>query len=206
MRITINKDGEFRVFRRGPTDADGHLDKDHKSEQSSANVFFDKDGNIEMTDAGDGNNTIKLNHKDDKIELKAAKGTLTTKSKGVTTIESTGDRVVLKSSDGISIGSADASEAMVLGNTQRNGVKQMHNKMKSALGTAQQAIQQAGTQITQAAGLILPLTALPAKPGLIMAGQMLGQAASALSDLKSAIESYESNADQELSADHYLNE
>lgn len=198
----IDKDGQFIIHRRGPTDAKGEVLKDYE-DNGGAFIQLNQNGDVDLVDGGDGNNTFKLDHKNDTIDATAATGTANVTAKKDVTITSKDEKVSMVAPS-VRIGSADADEAMILGNTQRNGVKQMHNAMKQNLQMAQQMLDQAGTQITQAAGLILPLTALPAKPGLIMAGQLLGQAAQALGKVKDAVDNYESNADKELSSKNYL--
>lgn len=204
MLATIDKDGVFTLTRKGPTDAAGKTDSD-KGDTAGAFIKMGADGEIELVDAENANNSIKLNHKDDKVEVKADSGAIHAKAKKKVTVESTSDRILLKSGDGVDIGSDDASEPLVLGNTQRRGIKQLHDSMKSAIQSASKAISQAGTQLNTGAGLILPLTALPAKPSLILAAQALSMASQSLDQIADAISSYEGNADDELSQNHFLN-
>lgn len=198
LLVNIDKDGQFLCHRRGPTDETGKVLKDFEDD-GGAFIQLNQAGDVDLVDGGDGNNTIKLDHRNDHIGIEAAKGSITVKCKDEINVETTDQFINLKAKRGVNIGSAGADEPLVKGKTMRQDQKTLHNKVKSSLQMAQQMINQAGTQITQAAGLILPLTALPAKPGLIIAGQLLGQAAQSLGKVADAFDAFESAAKNHLS-------
>lgn len=172
ITFTINKDGEAQMQFMGATQADGTLDPNAQQSDSGANILFNKNGDIQISDT---NNYIIIDHRNKKIRMLAdqewdvnVNGKLQfTVNKDIGIVSQSGQveidakgNVKIKSA-GVLVGAA--TDYWMLGTTFRTDLSTMNTTYISSLQSLAEAALQAATALEVAAGL----NAIPVYGGLM---------------------------------------
>ena len=166
MSFNVDKDGQFTITYGGKTEIDGKKSDSVDDKTPGTTLKFLKNGSFSVSD------------KDDKNQL---------------LIDHENSKVVVKRDSAFELG--DATDKMLLGESFRNSQKQMNNKLKSYLDTANNLVQQAGTQLQSAGGSIIgPFMSAAAGRQMTAAGALLLSAAQMLKQMGEAINQFESDA------------
>lgn len=185
MRFIVDKDGQGRATFRGATNYDGTLLDSATKEAEGTNFFFDKDGGFTVATPED-KQSIKINHKDKKIEI-VADSEWTVNVSGKATIEAT-DTITLKSA-GVKVGSA--TDAWMKGTTYRNAEAQMNLLLKASLDAL--AVQLAAVAVSMTAASV------STAPALVPGAAALTSAIPVIQAMSTAIQTFEAQSSQFLS-------
>lgn len=211
VQISINKDGELKVMYRGATKVDGTLDDNANADAEGSTVIFNKDGGIKAY-TKDEAQFVFLDHANKKIDILAdeewhvkvnkkisveAGDTITIRGDAGIDVTASND-VTIKSS-GVKVG--DATDAWMLGSTYRQAEGQMNQQLSGYLTSLATAISTAATALQAAAtAQKVPIGgAVAASIPLQAAATALTSAGPLLSQMGSAITSFESNGSSYLS-------
>jgi phage baseplate assembly protein gpV len=213
VRFTIDKAGQPTLMFRGATKVDGSLDDGVDENNGGTQVFITKEGNL--TIAGpDDKQYIRLNHKDKKLEIQAddqwqvtVNGKISIESQKDILVKTSGGKMDIETAKDVNIKSSgvkvgDGTDAWMLGTTYRTQEKMLHQKLGIGLQALSTMLQTVGSMLQAGStSLMTPIYGgVLAKPTLTAAAVLLQQPIpQAISQMKSAIDSFEGNADQYLS-------
>lgn len=189
--VSIDKDGQLTLTRRGATLADGKVDSNNDT-KGGQTVTFDKEGSITLKSSK--GNSITLNDKDDTIDVNANQN-LNIKSGAKVSIDSTG---VLAGADG-------AKDAFVMGTTYRDAQQSLHQTLQTELTKASIYMGVAAGALTTAAiAHKTPIVgAVIGSPGIDMAAQSLMQVMTNLQSMMQALMQFEAKASTYLSQKNF---
>ncbi len=161
IKAEVNKDGEYILTYTGMTKIDGKLDDSVDSKSPGSSLSMLKNGDMKL---------------------------LTKDAKQLIHLDNVNGKLILKRDKALEIG--DATDAMLLGKSFRDGHKQMHDKLKQLFGTAKDLAQQAGTQLSSAVS-----TAPGAPiPTVQSAGALLIGLSQVFNQMSQAIDAFEQGA------------
>jgi hypothetical protein len=193
VRNEIGKDGTLTITVRGATDAAG---EPTDSNAGGATLEMAALGDVKVSN---GPTSVAIDHSEERIVASASGGVV---------VDAGGADVVLKAGR-VLIGSANASEALVKGTTQRRAEAGLDQEIIGALGSAASAATTlAGTAAALSASMATAAAGLPPPANVALgtaaaaAGAMagpLGTLAQALGRIAIAFAQYEANAANFLS-------
>jgi hypothetical protein len=214
IRALINKDGEFEINFNGATDNTGKLLDGVDSANSGSVFHFLKNGDIQL---GHDDQVLTLEHESQAWRMKAAKAiseetdgdwsgvaqkTAFLAGKQSLDLQTEGAAVITAKET--KIGSDQASEHLVLGDTYRSAESQMMKSLSTSLNTLATAITTLTGAVQTAGGFLkIPITggilASPSFAAMNMQLQLIGQT---LSTMYSDIETFEGSASNYLSGNN----
>jgi hypothetical protein len=230
IRQTVDDDGQYTMLFRGATAVNGApahdatADNDSSDANAGTQFIFDKGGGISLLSGSDGTTDSFGVPGSIRLVMDAKAHELSLVSGGTSLIQAhedidvKTDANVVVTADKIKLGSKDAAEALVLGTTYRQEQRGMHNNMMSTLTAVSTTIRQlAVSHNAVGAALVSAGTAMLAGPtGNIVAapfitlastqmmamGVSLQTMAQQMDQIKSFINSFESN-DSDFLSDHH---
>jgi hypothetical protein len=199
IKERVNNDGEYLWTRRGPTKADGTVrDEDGAGfsflTKNDGNAFLGYNLKIDSTEAQDAC-SIQFNKKDKKLTLFAESDIFSeTKAK-----------FSVKTTDGVKINDGGANaQAFMMGTAYRRNEEMMNQKMQIALQILSTTLQSASTllQAVSTAHKVPIYGPIVGSVPLQAAALLVNSASQAVSQLKSAIQSFEQSKSDYLSNKH----
>lgn len=197
VRAQVDKEGQFKLSFKGATDSNNNLVSGADASASGATFQITKDGSIKLF-TKDDSQFIDFNHTSKTVALTSEKETTLTCKSGL----------IKTSSTGVHLGMA--TDDMVKGTTYRTQEAVLHSSMQAAFATLGTSLATAGAALGAAAAAATPAPPAPPPPisviapSLLAASSALVAAQAALTNLATAIATFEAQASAYLSTKNKL--